>query len=192
MPEHAPQSDPASVMVRRGVFSDEECDAIVALVSSLEGQAGEVWSEGGYQRDDEARRVSVFRLPVDQGTEWIYERISSGFATAARRMGFEVSGLSEPIRVMRYALGGHYGLWHADVGPGPAALRKISVSVELSRSTDFAGGKLEIFPADRYATGNSTQGDGVFFPSFLFHRVTPVTRGTRYALVNWASGPRFR
>jgi PKHD-type hydroxylase len=30
------------------------------------------------------------------------------------------------------------------------------------------------------------------FPSWSLHRVTPVTKGTRYSLVAWVSGPRFR
>jgi PKHD-type hydroxylase len=30
------------------------------------------------------------------------------------------------------------------------------------------------------------------FPSFVLHRVTPVTKGTRYSLVAWVSGPPFK
>ena len=30
------------------------------------------------------------------------------------------------------------------------------------------------------------------FPSYVVHRVTPVTRGTRRSLVVWANGPGFR
>jgi len=32
------------------------------------------------------------------------------------------------------------------------------------------------------------QGSVVIFPSFTFHRVTPVTKGTRYSLVSWSVG----
>ena len=36
------------------------------------------------------------------------------------------------------------------------------------------------------------KGDIVVFPSYLMHRVTPVTRGERYSLVAWACGEQFK
>ena len=36
------------------------------------------------------------------------------------------------------------------------------------------------------------QGSIVVFPSFVYHCVTPVTKGTRYSLVNWMCGAPFR
>jgi PKHD-type hydroxylase len=36
------------------------------------------------------------------------------------------------------------------------------------------------------------RGTLVAFPSYLLHRVTPITSGTRKSLVAWVSGPVFR
>ena len=36
------------------------------------------------------------------------------------------------------------------------------------------------------------RGTIIVFPSFLEHQVTPVTKGTRYSLVQWYSGPDWR
>jgi PKHD-type hydroxylase len=38
------------------------------------------------------------------------------------------------------------------------------------------------------------RGRGTFlvFPSFMLHRVTPVTRGTRWSLVAWFGGKRWQ
>ena len=36
------------------------------------------------------------------------------------------------------------------------------------------------------------QGTLIAFPSFLEHRVTPVTRGERFSLVAWMDGPPYR
>jgi len=33
-----------------------------------------------------------------------------------------------------------------------------------------------------------TQGTIIMFPSWILHRVTPVTKGTRYSLVSWFLG----
>ena len=35
------------------------------------------------------------------------------------------------------------------------------------------------------------EGSIVVFPSFSWHQVTPVTKGTRYSLVAWFVGPPF-
>ena len=35
------------------------------------------------------------------------------------------------------------------------------------------------------------QGDMIVFPSYLWHRVKPVTKGTRKSLVIWFIGPPF-
>jgi PKHD-type hydroxylase len=36
------------------------------------------------------------------------------------------------------------------------------------------------------------KGRAIFFPSFMIHRVTPVTLGTRRSLVVWVLGPKFK
>jgi predicted 2-oxoglutarate/Fe(II)-dependent dioxygenase YbiX len=46
------------------------------------------------------------------------------------------------------------------------------------------GTTVEDLPAER--------GSVLAFPSFLYHRVTPVTGGVRRALVAWIAGPRLR
>ena len=38
----------------------------------------------------------------------------------------------------------------------------------------------------------SGKGSMVIFPSDTFHRVNPVTKGTRYSLVIWCVGDPFR
>jgi PKHD-type hydroxylase len=41
-------------------------------------------------------------------------------------------------------------------------------------------------------TANKSRGTVTMFPSYLLHRVTPVTSGERYSLTIWAHGPAFR
>ena len=42
------------------------------------------------------------------------------------------------------------------------------------------------------ATETSKKGSIIIFPSFNWHQVTPVTRGTRYSLVMWNLGEPWR
>lgn len=73
---------------------------------------------------------------------------------------------------------------------GPA--RKLSMSLVLE--SEFTGGELEIHDAfqNRNVTFDIKHGHVVIFPSWLLHRVKPVTSGTRYSLVAWMSGPEFK
>ena len=38
----------------------------------------------------------------------------------------------------------------------------------------------------------SEQGSIVIFPSFMWHRVCQITKGTRYSLVIWNCGNEFK
>jgi len=44
----------------------------------------------------------------------------------------------------------------------------------------------------RKATEILPKGSIIVFPSFLWHRVKPITRGTRYSLVLWQLGYPFK
>jgi predicted 2-oxoglutarate/Fe(II)-dependent dioxygenase YbiX len=37
-----------------------------------------------------------------------------------------------------------------------------------------------------------SRGTVIVFPSFVWHKVAPVTKGTRYSLVNWSLGKPFK
>lgn len=91
---------------------------------------------------------------------------------------------------------GYYD-WHIDTfleGSNPSQ-RKLSMVIQLSDPNDYEGGVLEMQPwfmepppADKL----KNQGAVVVFPSLVHHRVTPVTKGTRYSLVAWMEGPKWR
>jgi len=80
--------------------------------------------------------------------------------------------------------------------------RKISVTVNLSDPVDYEGGDLWLtkHPQDSRISELETftnpnfrdKGAVVVFPSWVRHRVTPVTRGTRYSAVAWFNGPPIR
>lgn len=91
---------------------------------------------------------------------------------------------------------GHYD-WHIDTmfELNSPSERKLSMVIQLSDPSDYEGGELEIRPfalepppADKL----KGQGSVIVFPSLLHHRVTPITKGTRYSLVAWMEGPSWR
>jgi PKHD-type hydroxylase len=91
------------------------------------------------------------------------------------------------------AKGGHYD-WHIDVnwdGDTPRD-RKLSVTVQLSDPSEYLGGNFMFGECPSPDLNSRAKGTVLVFPSYLKHRVEPVTKGTRKSLVSWFEGPRWR
>lgn len=77
-------------------------------------------------------------------------------------------------------------------------VRKLSMTVNLNRPEDYDGGELEFDYGSHFVNRFYTceeikpQGSIIVFPSFIYHQVKPVTRGTRYSLVMWRLGQPFK
>ncbi len=126
-------------------------------------------------------------------SQWIYDRVQRvARALNDRSYQFDLRGFSENLQYTIYngTEGGHYG-WHVDHGPLKVQ-RKLSLSVQLSDPSDYEGCNLEFQAGNKIETAPRTRGSVVAFPSYVLHRVTPCTRGTRKALVAWTTGPKLR
>jgi PKHD-type hydroxylase len=95
-----------------------------------------------------------------------------------------------PPRFNRYDVGNTYGT-HVDGAvmriPGTnIALRSdLSATIFLSDPDSYDGGELEIDGASGTQSIKLEAGHMVLYDSSSLHRVTPVTRGTRYASFLW-------
>lgn len=89
--------------------------------------------------------------------------------------------------------GGKYD-WHHDVdwNNNNGTDRKLSLTVQLSDPNDYDGGNFEFAEVEQLPDSARQQGTVVVFPSYLAHRVMPVTRGVRRSLVAWFSGPKWQ
>jgi PKHD-type hydroxylase len=114
--------------------------------------------------------------------------VQSYIVEANKNWNYDIRRL-EKVQMSKYSEGGHYK-WHMDSkAPVNNEQRKLSISILLN--DNFEGGNLEI-ESNKDENVLKCQGDIVVFPSFLQHRVLPVTDGTRYTAVSWAYGPTFR
>ena len=88
--------------------------------------------------------------------------------------------------------GGKYD-WHHDVNwNGQDGLdRKLSISIQLSDKLDYEGGDFE-FEEIKSSMDFKGIGTIIIFPSYLRHRITKVTSGTRRSLVAWFYGPNWK
>ena len=84
--------------------------------------------------------------------------------------------------------------WHHDVfWENPKNFdRKLTIVVQLSDPIDYSGGSFEFLEVPTPGNEIKPKGSILIFPSYLQHRVTQLTAGTRYSLVSWVRGPRWR
>jgi PKHD-type hydroxylase len=126
---------------------------------------------------------------------WVMDRMMRLVAQANREaFGFDLTEFAESPQVARYGAEreGHFD-WHSDIGAGAlAAKRKLTIVVQLSEPQDYENGTLELQPDSNIRQTPRDQGTAILFPSFVLHRVTPVTKGTRWSLTLWSHGPAFR
>lgn len=103
---------------------------------------------------------------------------------------FRLNEIAEDIQYTVYNSDdlGHYD-WHIDMGPGKSN-RKLSLVCQLSDPSEYEGGELQI-NTGKVVVAEKSKGTVILFPSYLLHRVTPVTKGTRRSLVLWIEGPAF-
>jgi len=133
-----------------------------------------------------ARTSTGVQLAHGASTDWLVDRLHPHIMRLNRTLGFDLQGWAAPA-ILRYRPGQQY-TWHVDMGRDDLASRKLSVIVLLSESSAYEGGDLQWMP-DLGACPR-TVGTAVVFPSFMPHRVTPVTWGERFALVTWVHGDR--
>lgn len=89
--------------------------------------------------------------------------------------------------------GGHYD-WHIDVNwnGDDERDRKLSVTVQLSGQDEYEGGGFEFLECETPDASSRLKGTVLVFPSYLQHRVLPITSGTRKSLVAWFEGSRWQ
>jgi len=139
---------------------------------------------------------------------WIYKEIQPYVNIANKNADWNFQwDYSEICQFTKYSKGQYYD-WHCDSWAKPykegvykGKTRKLSVTLNLSNEDDYKGGELE-FDFRNADTGKKpntvickeilSKGSLVVFPSFVWHRVKPVTQGTRYSLVVWNLGHPFK
>jgi PKHD-type hydroxylase len=109
--------------------------------------------------------------------------------------GMDISGGIPEVQYSTYTEGHHYD-WHMDIDWWGQRMqdRKISIIIVLSNPDEYEGGELQFDDAIGGAVleEKPAKGTVITFPSYLRHKVTPVTKGIRASIVIWVEGPRFR
>lgn len=180
------------VVVWNHAFTPKEVDAIIAYGDGLKPMKAEIAGRSG--DTDHLRITRVAWIVQQPEIRWLYARLEEMVLRInAEFYRYDLYGLNEPFQYTVYegSQGSYYG-WHVDRGEARYEPRKISLSLQLSDPSDYEGGDLVLEAGDGPWLGEKTRGALIAFPSFVLHRVVPVTSGIRKSLVIWVAGPEFR
>ena len=151
--------------------------------------------------------------------KWIYDAVHPYIHEANKLAGWNFEwDWSESCQFTKYGVGQYYG-WHCDSWEEPyqrkqnedgtypidhGKVRKLSVTISLTEPDEYVGGNLEFdfrnqidWERDKKSKIKECieirpRGSIIVFPSFVWHRVAPVTKGVRNSLVVWNLGYPFK
>ena len=191
---HQKQKEGALVAVLPKGLDSKTCDLI--LDSAGDFKKSIINSESTGYDSHKIRKVQTFF----DNQKWVYDTIwpiMEG-ANKAAEWEFKIES-AEPYQISKYEIGEFYN-WHIDsIGTQgtkyidktkpdiDGKTRKISMSLILN--DDLEGGDLVLW---QQGGVKQEKGSLIFFPSFIPHQVTPVTKGIRYSLVMWFLGKPWR
>ena len=174
----------------QGLFLPHEIDRICSFWE--EDKTIKATLSGENEYNDELRKSSVMFIDDTPENNWIYNKLA-GLAIQCNneRFWFDLLGFHQELQLTRYSEGDFFD-WHLDFGAGEISARKLSMTIQLSDPDAYEGGDLQFMVNNKVVNAPRGKGTIVIFPSFIMHRVTPITKGTRESIVGWVSGPPYR
>ena len=195
------------------VIPSHLCDDIIKYAKSVDKKRAVT---GGYENKDLTKdTVKNLKKTRDShivwlNENWIYNLIIPLVkeANVLAKWNFQWD-TCENSQFTFYSAKQHYS-WHADSWNKPyddpgtprhGKIRKITSMVMLSEGTEFEGGELELDlrngenrndKSKIMSINYDTKGTVIIFPSFVWHRVKPVKKGTRYSMPTWHIGAPFK
>lgn len=164
------------------------CNDIILKSKESEEVAGSIMSgeETGYRKSN----LRWMDDPDIYNLLWKYAKEANRIA-----FGLDLTDIS-PVQFTEYSSEnqGKYD-WHHDISwqQDTAFDRKVSVVLQLTNGDSYEGGNFEFKEVETPDSQKMRlKGTVLCFPSYLVHRVTPVTKGVRNSLVAWFEGPRWR
>jgi PKHD-type hydroxylase len=186
-------NDPQNYYYYTNGFNSEELDKVYKDVATLDfEQATTIDSKSNGK---EIRSSSVKWIPNTSQWSWLYFKLMDLAVQANNALWhFDLYSVQDSIQYTEYYAteNGHY-TWHQDFGPGTPSLRKISITVQLSGPDEYEGGDLEYWQGgNNIIQAPKDKGVVFIFPSYMMHRVTPVTKGIRRSFVLWVGGEHYK
>ena len=190
-------------VIEENFLKEEEIQKINKLIQDIPYKKANIMdtddsSNKGKLLLDSVRKSNIKWIPQTEEWDWLYHTIRNKVDIINKSTwNFNLHSIIEMIQYTEYKgeENGFYD-WHVDIGNDTiTSCRKLSLTIQLSDSNEYKGGELMVFdgkPKEDICKTPKKLGSAVIFPSYLMHKVDPVTEGTRKSLVLWMGGSTFR
>ena len=195
------------------VIPSKICDEIVKYGESKEKEiaiTGNRDKRTGPPSKEELKNIQKKRKSdiVWMNDTWIYKEIQPYIHMANSNANWNFQwDFTESCQFTEYKKGQFYD-WHCDSSELPydepdnfntnGKIRKLSMTLCLTEPEEYKAGDLEFAFHDldgnkqpRICEEIRSKGSVIVFPSFVWHRVKPVTKGIRNSLVCWNLGQPY-
>ena len=174
------------------IFSPAEC---LKIINHAEGSKVEDATIGKTNELNQSiRKTKVKHLLLNSNNLWIAQKVIPFIEEANNlRYKFKITRIKE-LQLLEYTEGCFFD-WHVDLkGNTEGTTRKLSFIVFLSDKNNYEGGSLiwDLRNDPNIPITSMPLGSMIIFPSFIPHKITPVTKGVRHTLVGWIHGPLFQ
>ena len=189
---------PPYIRIQSGWFKNNK-DKIIKEFEPLVEEGTTVGGNKSEKRKSYVHLFDIWKLELSDFKKVIIFKVKEIFTTENKNYGFDSDYSTVNVQFTRYQKDDFYE-WHSDddllnTHIKTHSIRKLSMSMPLNVG-EYEGGEIEIkISASENAKIRKIPvepGNVIVFPSFLEHRVLPVTSNTRYSLVAWISGPPWR
>jgi PKHD-type hydroxylase len=178
-------------------FTEEELQWIINNCETADLHRGTVIDNIEKMSPDRKCDLAFYSRTTENA--WVFDRMNMILNTINDQFyGFELNGYDS----FQYTAYNSEELaeydWHMDIILGKSAYnanmpepRKLSMTILLN--DDFEGGEFQVNLGNekKPETVELPKGRAIIFPSWLIHRVKPVTKGIRRSVVVWTQGPKF-
>ena len=177
-------------------FTDEELQQIIDYCESKELSHGTTFGQISKEEKEKVRISDVGFHNRNSETAWIFDRVNFVLQSANEMFyGFHLNGYdSFQYTIYDAEKNGNYD-WHMDTHMGSSTdqfeIRKLSMTLLLDEGFEGGEFQLNVGNQNEPAILPAKKGRALLFPSFMCHRVAPVTKGIRRSLVVWCLGPKF-
>jgi PKHD-type hydroxylase len=167
-------------------FSHEECEKITELFVDM--QTGLVDQN---KEIEKIRKSKVKFVDPSEQTNFVFQKFYD-YAIPCNdvRWKFQLSGFYEGIQLTEYDEHGSHYDWHTDNGNNALSIRKLSLILLLNEPEEYDGGEIEFLGVSEKK--KYPKGTLIVFPSYVGHKVHPVTKGNRKTAVAWISGEPYK
>jgi PKHD-type hydroxylase len=178
------------------VLSPEYCEYLIRKLNTFEFQTGQTHEEVENEIFSGVRKSRIAWAHHDEEIRKLTEHHAQLINRSDYAFDIYPIGCNE-IQYTEYHSSneGKYD-WHDDLissnNISHKSQRKLSLIFQLSNPNNYEGGDIEFMNIDVDQNVLKQQGTIIAFPSFIKHRVTPVTSGVRNSIVTWIEGPPFR